>query len=481
MYLYFNSQGVLKEIINDIAIRQGDATTTVTVDGVLQEVASDVNNIYFFIEGADPQVDSDGVYQALTFAGIKQTYFDVEGTQLTEQTDVSLTTVEKEIPYDKKRELKHFKYFTKYEMFRAIVPNDVTNESRTIVLRLLLVNTDLSEKVLGPIVFNVEYTGGKAVVWEDTAISVAQWNYLVANMAMVSNVVTLTDDQTIAGEKTFTSGIWVGDSLRAVDTNWGYYGPTELYVNRGAIDEAEWSITLTTHTDNDHWGFIVKELGTTYNIELPLSNGTLATQEYSNLHYVNLTGAQSITGVKTFKNRIIVDGWGENGVISLLESKLETNNKNSFASVWVDSHNYVNYSLPYGPTDAGQNLQTHIIATKYYVDQQINEVEMQSDVIDVVGTYADLQAYDTQHVKENDLIKVITDSTHNNATSYYRWVSNAWVYVASEGPYYTTSQADNLFVTKTTQIAGVQIGSGISATTLYSAILDITEITIDED
>ena len=106
---------------------------------------------------------------------------------------------------------------------------------------------------------------------------------------------------------------------------------------------------------------------------------------------------------------------------------------------------------------------------------------MGSDVIDIVGTYADLQAYDTQHVKENDLIKVISDSTHNNATSYYRWVSNAWVYVASEGPYYTTSQADNLFVTKTTQIAGVSIGSGISAVDLYSGLFDITEVTIDED
>jgi len=197
--------------------------------------------------------------------------------------------------------------------------------------------------------------------------------------------------------------------------------------------------------------------------------------------YIDMTTNQDITGIKTLKNRLRVDGFSGSGVISLYESNINTNNKNSFAKVWVDSANYVNYNLPYGPSDAGQNLQTHILATKYYVDQQINEVEMQSDVIDIVGTYADLQAYDTQHVKENDLIKVITDSTHNNATSYYRWVSNAWFYVASEGPYYTTSQADNLFVTKTTQIAGVSIGSGISAVDLYSGLFDITEVTIDED
>lgn len=197
--------------------------------------------------------------------------------------------------------------------------------------------------------------------------------------------------------------------------------------------------------------------------------------------YIDMTTNQNITGIKTLKNRLIVDGFSGSGVISLYESNINTNNKNSFARVWVDSDNYVNYNLPYGPSDAGHNLQTYVFATESYVQQQIEEVEMQSDVIDVVGTYADLQSYDTTHVKENDLIKVITDSTHNNATSYYRWVSNAWVYVASEGPYYTISQVDSLFVTKTTQIAGVSIGSGISAVDLYSGLFDITEVSIDED
>ena len=92
--------------------------------------------------------------------------------------------------------------------------------------------------------------------------------------------VHVTGNESVNGEKTFISGMWVGDPTRAGNTNWGYYGPTRFYLNRGAIDETEWSISLTTNTDNDHWGFIVKELGTTYNIELPLSNGTLATQSY---------------------------------------------------------------------------------------------------------------------------------------------------------------------------------------------------------
>ena len=79
---------------------------------------------------------------------------------------------------------------------------------------------------------------------------------------------------------------------------------------------------------------------------------------------------------------------------------------------------------------------------------QIDALTVSSDVIDVLGTYQDLQNYDTSHVKANDIIKVLQDSTHNNAMSYYRWVVadnvGAWVYVGSEGPYYTKSEADAL-------------------------------------
>lgn len=79
---------------------------------------------------------------------------------------------------------------------------------------------------------------------------------------------------------------------------------------------------------------------------------------------------------------------------------------------------------------------------------QIDALTVSSDVIDVLGTYQDLQNYDTSHVKANDIIKVLQDSTHSNAMSYYRWVVadnvGAWVYVGSEGPYYTKSEADAL-------------------------------------
>ena len=90
------------------------------------------------------------------------------------------------------------------------------------------------------------------------------------------------------------------------------------------------------------------------------------------------------------------------------------------------------------------------------LQNQIDAITVSSDVIDILGTYQDLQNYDTSHVKANDIIKVLQDSTHNDAMSYYRWVITdhvgAWVYVGSEGPYYTKSESDILLNAKQNEI-----------------------------
>ena len=92
---------------------------------------------------------------------------------------------------------------------------------------------------------------------------------------------------------------------------------------------------------------------------------------------------------------------------------------------------------------AANNLQT-----------QIDAITSASDVFDVVGTYAQLQAYDTSTVPVNDIIKVLQDETRQNAATYYRWSGTAWVYVGQEGPYYTKSEIDADFALKT-QLPGL--------------------------
>ena len=82
---------------------------------------------------------------------------------------------------------------------------------------------------------------------------------------------------------------------------------------------------------------------------------------------------------------------------------------------------------------------------------QIDAIVSSSDVFDIVGTYAELQAYDISTVPVNDIIKVLVDSTHSGAATYYRCIETAgvksWSYIGSEGAYYTKGEADGKFST----------------------------------
>lgn len=83
---------------------------------------------------------------------------------------------------------------------------------------------------------------------------------------------------------------------------------------------------------------------------------------------------------------------------------------------------------------------------------QIDAISASSDVTDIVGTYADLQSYDTSTLGDNDIIKVLQDESRNDETTYYRWstTTQTFTLIGEEGPYYTKSQADGRFVAQTT-------------------------------
>ena len=102
------------------------------------------------------------------------------------------------------------------------------------------------------------------------------------------------------------------------------------------------------------------------------------------------------------------------------------------------------------------------------LQSQIDALVVSSDVFDVVGTYADLQAYDISTVPVNDIIKVLVDSTHNDAATYYRCTESggvkSWTYIGAEGAYYTKSEADSKFVEQTTTVNGKALSSDITLT-----------------
>lgn len=96
----------------------------------------------------------------------------------------------------------------------------------------------------------------------------------------------------------------------------------------------------------------------------------------------------------------------------------------SFDSIMDDTHSAV-----------VAETSARVLADRALQDE-IDIIKAASDVVDIVGTYADLQAYDTSKLNDNDIIKVLEDETHDDKMSYYRWSTSAeaFSYIGSEIP-----------------------------------------------
>ena len=85
-------------------------------------------------------------------------------------------------------------------------------------------------------------------------------------------------------------------------------------------------------------------------------------------------------------------------------------------------------------------------ANKGYVDalqKQIETIEAGEDVVDVVGTKAELNSYDTSKLTDGNVVKVLTDETSNNITIYYRWTNSSWTLVGQADHYVRTLNDGN--------------------------------------
>lgn len=114
------------------------------------------------------------------------------------------------------------------------------------------------------------------------------------------------------------------------------------------------------------------------------------------------------------------------------------------------------------------------------VTSRIDAIEARTDVVDVVNSYSStaptLNNYDVATISANDIIKVLNDETHGNATSYYRYTPNAtgqsttWTYIGKVDAYYTTTELNPMLESITTNISSVSANLAAEVTARQNAI-----------
>ena len=90
---------------------------------------------------------------------------------------------------------------------------------------------------------------------------------------------------------------------------------------------------------------------------------------------------------------------------------------------------------------------------KEEVEEELEKIKDYSDVKDVVGTYADLVAYDTSKLNDNDVIEVLTDEENDNANTMYKWHKDFQEFelIGKLGPYYTKDESDAKYALKASE------------------------------
>lgn len=73
---------------------------------------------------------------------------------------------------------------------------------------------------------------------------------------------------------------------------------------------------------------------------------------------------------------------------------------------------------------------------------EIDTINLKQNVVDVTGTYAELQLYDTSTLTVNDEVGVLQDETHDGAYSVYTWNGTTFTYRGSTAPSYTKSETN---------------------------------------
>lgn len=258
MYIYFDYSGNLKEIVS-YPVRQGDDNS---------------KTIYVYVESsANPQM-SDDMYKLpanITAASIAFKLVDTDENlgNLNAMTKVSAGL---EIPYDKTRDLKYFKYWKKYQFWKYTLQSAQTIANGVVAATVTLSDTvESKDYVLDTFAFNVQASVG---IIPDSSLNYSQYQYLFSKITALENA-----------ENVFVPYTGADDN---VDLG-NHYLKTSSYINiQGALYNASIDSRGINITAEDY----------DFTLDFPVSTNqseTIATQEWvENQGY--LTEHQSLAG-----------------------------------------------------------------------------------------------------------------------------------------------------------------------------------------
>lgn len=209
MYVYFDVNGNLKEIIN-LPVREGSVKA---------------NTIYIYVEPVSNPQPVDNIFSLpQRFTNAKINFRDDGGNNINPNGGNSVPMVKLtgedavQIPFDPKKDIYFFKYGFKYEMWSVELPSTVTNVNGLVSATAYLYN--LSEQLaLNTFSFNVEASVG---VKPDRTMSEAQYSYLYNKIQFVEEI-----EESLVPYTNATNDVNLGNhGLRANSVGVYYNGTT---------------------------------------------------------------------------------------------------------------------------------------------------------------------------------------------------------------------------------------------------------------
>lgn len=210
MYLYFDSGGILKEIINDKPLRQN---------------SSGWNTIFCYFEDNTIGLTKDnGTIRYVLSDGND---YIVNGTNWLTADAYALT----QIPIDQYRDLTHFEYNKNYWMFKFVVPDNVLAISGVLGICIRILDADNHIISMQRVACMVEPTTNAGSVYSgadcigiDTTISVAEYNDLYRQIENVT-----TDTSIYFATYNSTTLAQIGNAISSGKVPVCYYN-SEFYV-----------------------------------------------------------------------------------------------------------------------------------------------------------------------------------------------------------------------------------------------------------